>query len=133
LRLFGGRTGVLHPERTTFNIEQQIHEFQSGIVVVLEPRGCRQGVSCRTSLISVVCVCTPGESIDGESSRAELVGFYFQEVRTYIPMIQEGLARVKTGEKDPDSLSELFRLFPQHQGRGLAGAPEVAERGCAAC
>ena len=69
-----------------------------------------------------------------ESSRAELVGFYFQEVLTYIPDIQHGLALAKTGGVDTQVVCELYRLFHNIKGAAsqvylqyLSGVANLAE------
>jgi len=54
----------------------------------------------------------------GESSRTELIGFYFEEVRAYVPEIQDGITRVKAGDADTEVIRELFRLF--HNIKGAA-------------
>lgn len=54
----------------------------------------------------------------GDSSRAELIGFYFEEVRAYVPEIQDGISRVKAGDADTEVIRELFRLF--HNIKGAA-------------
>ncbi len=69
-----------------------------------------------------------------QSSREELVGYYFQEVQTYIPEIQKGLSLLKTRGMELPVISELYRLFHNIKGAAsqvylqfLSGAAELAE------
>ncbi len=69
-----------------------------------------------------------------QSSREELVGYYFQEVQTYIPEIQKGLSLLRNQGMELPVISELYRLFHNIKGAAsqvylqfLSGAAELAE------
>ena len=69
-----------------------------------------------------------------QSSREDLVGYFFQEVQTYIPEMKQGLALLNGTGDDIRIVSELHRLFHNIKGAAsqvylqyLSGAAHLAE------
>ncbi len=69
-----------------------------------------------------------------QSSREDLVGYFFQEVQTYIPEMKQGLTLLKSSGDDFLVVSELHRLFHNIKGAAsqvylqyLSGAAHLGE------
>lgn len=69
-----------------------------------------------------------------QSSREELVGFFFQEVQGYIPEIKNGLALLETSAGEFREIGEIHRLFHNIKGAAsqvylqhLSGTAQLAE------
>jgi chemosensory pili system protein ChpA (sensor histidine kinase/response regulator) len=69
-----------------------------------------------------------------QSSREDLVGYFFQEVQAYIPEMKQGLTLLNGTGDDFRTLSELHRLFHNIKGAAsqvylqyLSGAAHLAE------
>ena len=65
------------------------------------------------------------------SSREDLVGYFFQEVQTYIPEMKQGLTLLKRSGDDFLAVSELHRLFHNIKGAASQVVSAVPERGSA--